>query len=101
VNVRRDPVSLREDPLELDVQIGEGVGELAQACLQARQPVGDGGEATTRYLADHPSAPHLIQHAAIHGYTTVCCTGFFVTGAVTCGILHRPGPPTPPAQELP
>ncbi|WP_433144449.1 MFS transporter [Actinomadura nitritigenes] len=59
--------------------------------------------ATTGYLADHPHGrptPHLLQLAAIHGYTTVFwwCAGIFATGAVLCGALLRPGPLLRPAE---
>ncbi|GAA0270436.1 MFS transporter [Actinomadura nitritigenes] len=58
--------------------------------------------ATTGYLTDHVHGrptPHLLQLAAIHGYTTVFwwCAGIFATGAVLCGALLRPGPLLRPA----
>jgi hypothetical protein len=59
--------------------------------------------ATTGYLTDHlhgRPTPHLLQLAAIHGYTTVFwwCAGIFATGAVLCGALLRPGPLHRPAE---
>jgi hypothetical protein len=48
-------------------------------------------------------APHLVQLAAIHGYTTAFwwCTGIFAAGAVICGTLLRRGPLTRTTAELP
>ncbi len=79
---------------------------IASACLITGEQLGGASgtallntiaaTATISWLRSHlhgRPAPHLVQLAAIHGYTTAFwwCTGIFVGGAVICGTLLRRG----------
>jgi hypothetical protein len=56
--------------------------------------------ATTSYLRPHAAiTPALLQHAAVHGYTTAywTATAFFTAGALLTALLYRSGRPDPAA----
>jgi fucose permease len=71
-------------------QVGGAVGIALLSTLAA--------SATTSYLRPHAAiTPALLQHAAVHGYTTAywTATAIFTAGALLTALLYRPGRPDP------
>src|SRR5258707_160191 len=71
-------------------QVGGAVGIALLSTLAA--------SATTSYLRPHAAiTPALLQHAAVHGYTTAywAATAFFAVGALLTALLYRSGRPDP------
>src|SRR6266536_1495019 len=71
-------------------QVGGAVGIALLSTLAA--------SATTSYLRPHAAiTPALLQHAAVHGYTTAywAATAIFAAGALLTALLYRSGRPDP------
>src|SRR6266550_1599390 len=71
-------------------QVGGAVGIALLSTLAA--------SATTSYLRPHAAiTPALLQHAAVHGYTTAywTATAIFTVGALLTALLYRSGRPDP------
>jgi fucose permease len=71
-------------------QVGGAVGIALLSTLAA--------SATSSYLRPHTATtPALLQHAAVHGYTTAywTATAIFTAGALLTALLYRSGRPDP------
>jgi EmrB/QacA subfamily drug resistance transporter len=66
-------------------QIGGSIGTALLSTLAA--------SAATSYLHGSPHTPDLIAQASVHGYTTAfwIAAAIFAAGALSCGVLLRPG----------
>lgn len=68
-------------------QVGGSVGIALLATIAAN--------AASDYLSTHRPTPTSLAEAAVHSYTTAFVWGsaIFLSGAVICGLILRPGPP--------